>query len=79
MNNYLMLGACFLLGILLRSSGRLPANAAVTLMLAYVHELDLNSGLILPALMAWIMFGLGCASFWLAGRALGFSPATIGG
>jgi predicted permease len=88
MNNYLMLGACFLLGILLRRSGRLPDNAATTLngflvhislpalTLAYVHDLE---RLILPALMAWIMFGLGCAFFWLAGRALGFSPATTGG
>jgi predicted permease len=25
------------------------------------------------------MFGLGCAFFWLGGRALGFSPATTGG
>ena len=91
MSNYLMLGACFLLGIVLRRSGRLPDNAAVTLngfvvnislpalTLAYVHDLDLNSRLILPALMPWIMFGLGCAFFWLVGRALGFSPATTGG
>jgi len=91
MNNYLMLGACFLLGIVLRRSGRLPDNAAVTLngfvvnislpalTLAYVHHLDINSRLILPALMPWIMFGLGCAFFWLMGRVLGFSPATIGG
>jgi predicted permease len=91
MNNYLMLGACFLLGIVLRRCGRLPDNAAVTLngfvvnislpalTLAYVHDLDLNSRLILPALMPWIMFALGCAFFWIMGRALGFSPATTGG
>jgi predicted permease len=91
MNNYLMLGTCFLLGIVLRRSGRLPDNAAIALngflvhislpalILAYVHELHLDSRLILPALMPWIMFGLGCAFFWLAGRALGFSPATTGG
>jgi malate permease and related proteins len=91
MNNYLMLGTCFLLGIVLRRSGRLPDNAAIALngflvhislpalILAYVHELHLDSRLILPALMPWIMFGLVCAFFWLAGRALGFSPATTGG
>src|SRR5262249_47930359 len=85
MNNYLMLGACFLLGIILRRSGRLPDNAAVTLngfvvhislpalTLAYAHDLDLNSRLILPALMPWIIF------FWLVGRTLGFSPPTTGG
>jgi malate permease and related proteins len=91
MNNYLMLGACFLLGIVLRRSGGVPDNAAVTLngfvvnislpalTLAYVHDLDLNSRLILPALMPWIIFAFGCAFFWLVGRALGFSPATTGG
>jgi malate permease and related proteins len=91
MSNYLVLGACFLLGILLRRSGRLPENAAVTLngfvvnislpalTLAYVHDLDLDSRLILPALMPWIVFGLGCAFFWLVGRVLSFSPATTGG
>jgi len=90
-NNYLLLGACFLLGILLRRSGRLPDNAAAALngfvvhislpalTLTYVHGLDLDAGLILPALMAWIMFGMGCGFFWLAGRMLGFSRATTGG
>ena len=39
----------------------------------------LNAKLILPALMAWVMFALGCGFFWLAGRALGFSKATTGG
>jgi predicted permease len=91
MNNYLMLGTCFLLGIILRRSGRLPDNAAVALngflvhislpalILAYVHQLHFDARLILPALMPWIMFGLGCAFFWLMGRALGLSPATTGG
>ena len=91
MNNYLMLGTCFLLGIILRRSGRLPDNAAIALngfvvhislpalILAYVHELHLDSRLILPTLMPWIMFGLGCVFFWLVGQALGFSPATMGG
>jgi len=91
MNNYLLLGACFLLGIILRRSGRLPDNAAAALngfvvhislpalTLTYVRGLDLDTGLILPALMAWIMFGIGCGFFWLAGRIFGFSRATTGG
>ena len=56
MNNYLLLGACFLLGILLRRSGRLPDNAAASLngfvvnislpalTLTYVHGLKLRYG-----------------------------------
>ena len=85
MNNYLLLVACFLLGILLRRSGRLPDNAAAALngfvvhislpalTLTYVHGLKLQTSLILPALMPWLMFGIGCGFFWLAGRAFGFS------
>jgi predicted permease len=91
MNNYLLLGACFLLGIVLRRSGRLPDNAAASLngfvvhislpalTLSYVHGLKLDTSLILPALMAWVLFGIGCGFFWLAARALGFSRATTGG
>ena len=91
MNNYVLLGACFLLGIILRRSGRLPPNAAAALngfvvhislpalTLTYVHGLKLDTSLILPALMAWVMFGIGCGFFWLAARVLGFSRATTGG
>lgn len=91
MNNYIMLGACFLLGVALKRSGRLPDNAAVALngflihislpalILSSVHRLHLDASLILPALMPWIMFALGCAFFWAVGRALGLSRASIGG
>src|SRR5271155_5633732 len=91
MNNYVLLAACMLLGVLLHRSGRLPANAAASLngfvihislpalTLTYVHGLTLNANLILPALMAWVMFAIGCGFFWLVGRALRFSRATTGG
>jgi predicted permease len=91
MSNYLLLAACFLFGIILRRSGRLPDNAAAALngfvihislpalTLTYVHGLKLDTSLILPALMAWVMFGIGCGFFWLAARAFGFSSATSGG
>jgi predicted permease len=90
MNNYILLAACILFGVLLRRSGRLPANAASSLngfvihislpalTLTYVHGLKFGANLILPALMAWVMFALGCGFFWLAGRALSFSRATTG-
>ena len=57
MNNYLLLGACFLLGILLRRLGRLPDNAAASLNGFVVHislpALKLAGGLIL------LLFALG--------------------
>ena len=46
------------------------------LTLAYVHDLDLNSRLILPVLMPMDHVWLGCAFFWLLGGALSFPPAT---
>lgn len=91
MKNYVLLGTCFVLGLVLRRSGRLPDNAAASLngfiinvslpalTLAYVHGLKLDATLILPALMAWILFGLGAAFFWVAGRWLQLSRATTGG
>ena len=90
MNNYLLLGTCFLLGILLRYLGRLPNNAAAALngfvvhislpalTLTYVHGLKLDISLILPALMAWVMFGIGCGFFWPVSKAIGFSRPTTG-
>jgi predicted permease len=90
MNNYLLLGACFILGIILRRLKRLPDNAAAALngfivhislpalTLTYVHGLHLQANLILPALMAWVMFTIGCAVFWLLGKVFGFSGATTG-
>jgi len=90
MSNYLLLAACFILGIILRRSGRLPDNAAAALngfvvhislpalTLTYVHSLEIRASLILPALMPWIMFGLGLGFFRLVGRAFAFSRATTG-
>jgi predicted permease len=90
MNNYLLLGACFILGIILRRSGRLPDNAAAALngfvvhislpalTLTYVHSLELRTNLILPALMPWLMFGIGCGFFWMVGKAAGLSRSTTG-
>jgi predicted permease len=90
MNNYLLLAACFVLGIILRRSGRLPDNAAAALngfvvhvslpalTLTYVHSLEFRASLILPALMPWVMFGIGCGFFWLAAKAFGFSRGTTG-
>jgi len=90
MNNFLLLGTCFVLGMLLRRSGRLPDNAPVALngfllnvslpavTLVYVHKLSLSGLLIYPILMPWIMFGIGCAFFYGIGKWLKLSPETTG-
>lgn len=91
MNNYILLGLCLVLGIVLRRMGRLPDNAAATLngfivnislpalTLVYVHDLKLSSNLILSALMPWIAFGVGFVFFWQVARMLKLSRAATGG
>lgn len=91
MNNYVLLSACFLLGIMLRRYKRLPDNAAATLngfivnislpalTLYYVHTLKIDTQLILPAMMAWILFAVGAFFFWSVGRLLKLTRATTGG
>lgn len=76
--------------MLLRRSGRLPANAHASLngfiihvslpalTLVSVHRLAFDVALLAPALMAWIMFGVGCAFFWVVGRMLKLRAPTVG-
>jgi predicted permease len=90
MHNIVLLGACFVIGMLLRQSGRLPANAHTSLngfiihislpalTLLSVHRLAFDKALLAPAAMAWIMFGLGCAFFWWIGRMMKLRAPTIG-
>jgi predicted permease len=90
MDNVILLAACFALGILLRMSGRLPdaAPAALNgfvinvslpaLTLLTVRRLELQPQLALAVLTPWLLFGLGAAFFWIAGRALGMSRSTTG-
>ena len=90
MNNIVLLGACFVIGMLLRRSGRLPVNAHASLngfiihvslpalTLVSVHKLAFDKALLAPAAMAWIMFGLGCAFFWWIGRMMKLRTPTIG-
>ena len=91
MSSLALLPLCFALGYLLRLSGRLPLeahkalNAVVinvalpALVLRHVHGLTLDPALLLPAVMPWVLFGLGVAFFGLVGRFRGWSPHTIGG
>ncbi|MBG0789793.1 MAG: AEC family transporter [Desulfovibrionaceae bacterium] len=82
MDNFLLLIVCFLLGIGLRLGGavdeKAPAaiNAVIihmslpALAILYAHDLPVGPELILPAAMAWIVFGLGCLLFLVLLRRL---------
>ena len=90
MDNYILLVACFIIGMLLRRSGRLPDNAHVALngfvihvslpalTLFYVHNLRLDASLLFPVAMPWVVFAVGFVVFRFAGRLLAWPAATVG-
>ena len=89
MENFLMLGICFVLGLGLRLGGIIdekgPAalNAVIihmslpSLALLYAHDLPIGVELIMPAAMAWIIFGLGYLFFRAVGGMFGMDEKTI--
>jgi len=90
MENLVLLVVCFLVGMLLRRSGRLPPNAHAALngfiihvslpalTLQYVHALRFDAGLLIPAAMAWVMFGCGFVFFRTVGKIFAKRPETVG-
>jgi len=90
MNNLILLILCFIVGIFLRQFKRMPDNAPATLnsfiihvslpalSLLYIHPLKLSADIALVALMAWLVFGLSAAVFYLLGRWLKLARGTIG-
>lgn len=90
MNNIILLLLCFLAGMLLRRTGRMPDNAPATLnsfiihvslpalTLLYVHNLAISGNLLLVAAMAWLVFGLSAGFFWLIGKWLALPRAAVG-
>jgi predicted permease len=91
MTNLLLLGLCFALGIWLRRSNRLPADAhqvlnafiinvaLPALILRYVPLLSPQPALLIPALVPWMLFAFGMLFFLAIGRWLGWGNRTIGG
>jgi len=90
MTNLILLVACFLFGMALRRTGRLPESAPATLnsfiihislpalTLLYIHDIRLTPAFAYVAAMAWLHFGLGAGFFWLAGRILKLPRPTTG-
>jgi predicted permease len=90
MNNLLLLIFCFIVGVLLHRSKRMPDNAPAALnsfiihlslpalALLYIHDLKISGDVALVALMAWLVFGLSAGFFWLIGRWLALPRRTVG-
>ena len=89
MENFLLLVVCFILGLVLRLGGivdeRGPTvlNAVIihmslpALAILYAHSLPLGVELLLPAGMAWIVFGVGYAIFFAIGKLLDLDEKTV--
>jgi predicted permease len=90
MHHLLILLLCLAAGVLLRRAGRVPDNAhaalnAVIVQLALpaltlrtLHGFTFDASHLWPVLMPWLLFALGAGVFWLAGRWLGLSRASVG-
>lgn len=89
MENFLLLGICFVLGLGLRvggivdEKGPTALNAVVinmslpALALLYAHDLPIGVELLMPAAMAWIVFGIGYLFFRVVGGMAGLDDKTI--
>ena len=90
MDNLILLVACFVAGMALRHSRRMPENAPATLnsfiihvslpalTLLYIHGLKLSADVGLIAAMGWIQFVLSAGFFWLVGKWLKLPRPTVG-
>ncbi|MEO8740897.1 MAG: AEC family transporter [Casimicrobiaceae bacterium] len=90
MANLLLLVLCLVAGLLLRSSGRAPANAHAPLNMVIIHialpavtvhtlhAFAFDSRQIWPVLMPWILFAIGAAVFWAIGTWLRLPRKSIG-
>jgi predicted permease len=90
MTNLVLLAVAFLLGILLRKTGKFPESTPIALngfvvhvslpalTLLHVHKLQLDRTLLLTALMPWLFFGAAWLFHRGAGRLLGLPAKTVG-
>jgi predicted permease len=90
MANLILLAACFIIGMLLRRSGRMPEHAPATLnsfiihvslpalTLLYIHDLKLSGDVGFVAAMAWLHFALAAGFFWGMGKWLKLPRPTVG-
>ncbi len=90
MDNIIMLFVCLAVGMALRKSGRVPANAHTSinafiihislpaLTLLQIHAVTLDAALLYAALMPWLLFAISAILFWFVGQAIGLPRGTVG-
>ena len=90
MSNVILLLFCLAVGVVLRASGRVPADGHQTinafvinvalpaLALAQIPMLHFSGQLLVPISMPWLMFAAVSATLWVVGRKSGLNRNTIG-
>ena len=90
MTNLILLILCFIIGMLLHRSGRMPQQAPATLnsfiihvslpalTLLYIHSMKLSGDVAMVAAMAWICFAMAAGIFGVIGRMLKLPRSTTG-
>lgn len=90
MANILLLAICMFMGIIIRRTTKVPANLPASLnayiiyialpaaVLRYIHDIKPDPSLLLTALMAWILFGVGWGFFLLIAKMLKLGRAATG-
>jgi malate permease and related proteins len=90
MVNFLLVGICFLLGILLRKFKRMPDEMPAALnsfiihislpalAILHIHNVQISYGLLIPISMAWLLFGLAVLIFRWIGSKLSWSRSLTG-
>lgn len=90
MANIILLAICLLAGIGLRKTGRFPASTPAALngfiihislpalTILHIHNLTIDSSLLLTAGMAWLLFGCAWLVFGVAGKLFSLDRETTG-
>lgn len=90
MSNIILLAVCLLAGIGLRKTGRFPTATPAALngfiihislpalTILHIHNLKIDSSLLLTAGMAWLLFGFAWLIFATGGKALKLDRETTG-
>lgn len=90
MSNIILLAVCLLAGIGLSKTGRFPAATSAALngfiihislpalAILHIHNLKLDSTLLMTAGMGWILFGFAWLIFAIAGKIFNLERATVG-
>jgi predicted permease len=90
MANIILLAICLLAGIVLRKTGRFPAATPAALngfiihislpalTILHIHNLTIDSSLLLTAGMAWLLFGAAWIIFGFTGKFLALDRGTTG-